>query len=165
MTAPTIDEQIAHQRHIAAMAGARPDSERQKVNIKSAILATLQSIKDAGDDVVEPDCVTINREIAHPLSHTGLTIAYADALKSAYKRVCVERDGWINVATADMERAEKAESEREQFRKDAERYRYFKQHLCEPHAIAHFVKFNNWHPSDAEYLRDLDAAIDSARNK
>jgi hypothetical protein len=46
--------------------------------------------------------------------------------------------------------------------KDAERYRYFKGHLHQPHAIAHFVKFNNWHPSDADYLKDLDAAIDNA---
>ena len=45
MTEPTIDEQIAHQRHIAAMARARPDSERQKVNIKAAILASLERLK------------------------------------------------------------------------------------------------------------------------
>jgi len=50
-------------------------------------------------------------------------------------------------------------------REDAERYQYLKRHLYEPHAINHFVAFNNWHPDERAILTDLDAAIDAARKE
>jgi hypothetical protein len=61
-----------------------------------------------------------------------------------------------------------ARKEIEELRKDgpdAKRYRFFKRHLSEPYAIQHFVAFNNWHPSDAAKLRDLDTFIDDAIEK
>lgn len=48
---------------------------------------------------------------------------------------------------------------------DAERYRFLKKHLHEPHAAAHFAAFCNWHPDDKQKLLSLDAAIDAARKE
>ena len=185
MTAPPIDEQIAFMKR----------SSWPTDSLASAVLATLQSIKDAVD-VVEPlvcanGCNFVSKDDY-------------DTLKAAYKRVCVERDeikrelesecrasyGNIQEANALRERAEEAEldlglcklaleqkterlkqcevtltareSERDEFRKDAERYRWLVDNKF--HHMAH-PNGDGWGISDLIYGDDIDYAIDSARNK
>jgi len=79
----SIDEQIAYQRE----PWGSGDHE-------AAILATLQSIKDAGDDVVEPlELATVRADIDGGYkAHWKPIVDYIDTLLSAYKRACVERD-------------------------------------------------------------------------
>ena len=75
-------------------------------------LATLQSIKDAGDDVVEPSTVGFIRARAENGNKEDASVAeFIDTLLSAYKRVCVEKDLHYMKAEALHERAEKAEAE------------------------------------------------------
>ena len=147
MTAPTIDEQIANLK--AKMTNGDKPLE--------AAIATLQSIKDAGDDVVEPTLVRIfRREGYGPLDiitsyDAKKVVEYIDTLLAKYKLACVQRN---------------------EFRKDAERYRKGAHGNLTNSEGAQlgmaWVKFDGagklisalW-CTDAE----VDAAIDSARNK
>ena len=113
-----------------------------------AILATLQSIKDAGDDVVEPSTWEVCGEVWVD-EKDYLT------LLSAYKRVCVEKDQALRVfktATDEVirqaQRAEKAESERDEFRKALQS-----------------IAANTCCANCQEAALVARAAIDSARNK
>lgn len=108
MTAPTIDEQIAyakiHAESTAQWLATNPESKPAQTEcaMDAAILATLQSIKDAGDGV-EPLNVYFEHDatdklvIENTVNHGGIKERFVskhdyDTLKAAYKRVCVQRD-------------------------------------------------------------------------
>ena len=115
------------------------------IDLGTRITATLQSIKDAGDDVVEPETYMIDLDIGGEqyFPHVCVLKEDYDTLLSAYKRVCVER---------------------EQFRKDAERYRWLRDNTCE-NILYERCGIEG---SDVEVMisgEELDSAIDSARNK
>jgi succinate dehydrogenase/fumarate reductase flavoprotein subunit len=114
----SIDEQIAYQREPWG-------SGEHEV----AILATLQSIKDAGDAVVEPEYLIRLRNALKGFKSDGAfagdkdIVDYIDSLQSALKVAQQERDEkrlqWQNwrsrmgltaSATELLERAEKAEA-------------------------------------------------------
>jgi len=119
MTTPTIDEQIAyakiHAESTAQWLATNPESKPAQTEcaMDAAILATLQSIKSAGDDVVEPEILRLHRDEAEKLGmhrqgpylhELNVAFSYIDNLKAAYKRVCVERDSAKNyVADKEVE--------------------------------------------------------------
>lgn len=159
MTAPTIEEQIARQeaviRHCEGKAGV--DVTKDK-----AILATMQSIKDAGD-VVEPEELA---DYMNTARYADEIQQYIDTLKAKYKLACVERDESAQMNDDQAMRIAKLESERDEFRKDAE----LANDLCnlaykDGGDICITVKgaYDNFAGGS---LKDLVvAAIDSARNK
>jgi len=152
-----------------------------------SILATLQSIKDAGDDVVEPEVIASIRRDAQ--SDTLLAVInYIDTLLSAYKRArgkhAIEKQNAIHYKAM----FEQAESERDEFRRDAEDKDEVLQRIkqwCEAYPIdifpepdfkkAHEVLTANGMTLDAisassmrhvvTQISKMIAAIDSARNK
>ena len=94
----SLDEQMEAARAIGGERG-------------EAILATLQSIKDAGDDVVEPKIYTKTFLRGSTMEEHDVVLMHDyDTLLSAYKRVCVERDGWENKAGQYMDERDKAEA-------------------------------------------------------
>jgi hypothetical protein len=162
MTAPnvTLDEQIARLQRIVN----RTTGNQSFVNpdILKHILATLQSIKGAGDDVVEPVEVWKLRNVFNEQGRIyelisddiKSVVCHIDTLLSAYKRArgkhAIEKQNAIHYKAM----FEQAESEREQFRKDAERLDYL---------IDNCASFMD---SNGEFLTENSReAIDSARNK
>lgn len=136
----------------------RPERIGHQEQLIKRITALLDSgIKDAGDDVVEPErikYVRVEVECGN-LSDYKDFIDYIDALKSVYKRARQEKKTVIDVYEGNLreadkrlifwqERAEKAEAEREQ--------------------LAEKVKYYESITTGAEH-KAIDAAIDSARNK
>lgn len=171
-----IDEQIAYLSDFCdeVERGEYPIDSDCHVQFR-AILATLQSIKDAGDDVVEPDYNSyVDSEQGDDAYNRDLR-KYIDTLLSAYKRVCVEKDQALRVfktATDEVirqaQRAEKAEAERDELRKDAEQtksdtitvIRKLLEALNHPNPPTS----SQWEAIRVEARKQI-AAIDSARNK
>ncbi len=109
MTAPTIDEQIAYQQQLCENYQPNP----VVYLIAKSILATLQSVKDAGDDVVEPKIIGLarraifNGEVA-PLNR--IMLEYIDTILAKYKRACVERDESTQKADNEFRARERLQS-------------------------------------------------------
>lgn len=170
MTTPTIDEQIAWQKSRVAEAERYKDAS---VIDEQAILATLQSIKGAGDDVVEPVRVDWTHE-AMEIKDDGeyVTIESYDTILAKCKQACVARDEYrdngqrlLEAADGWKLRAEKAEAERDEFRKDAAYTIKAEFLMMNPPKFSGFVVLSGWKVVATLTMDQVIAAIDQARGK
>lgn len=94
MTAQMIDEQYPNLIALSQGCMSGKFSEWPQLRVEAqAILATLQSIKDAGDVVEPPVCKNIRAALgATNDKELRALVNYIDTLIAQYKRVCVERD-------------------------------------------------------------------------
>jgi len=153
MTAPnvTLDEMIesasAEVKYWEAQSADTMDE--QCFAMARATLATLQSLKDAGDGVTEPESwmmveYLVDGETRKPCHLRVVSQLAYDTLLSARNRVCVQRD---------------------EFRRDAGRYRHLRDKGINGYPGNELVVYQGC-MSDKSLLPDeLDAAIDAAAGK